>query len=69
MECGGHAAALTAAAWPPHSIAAIVSAMRLLLAIAIASILFAALFALAIHFTVPRDFAAAFAAPVFAVVG
>ena len=40
--------------------------MRLLLAIAVALMLFAALFALALHFNVPRDFAALFASPLLA---
>src|SRR5262249_43258547 len=41
---------------------------RLLVAIVIAMIAFAALFAIALQFNVPRDFAAVFAAPVLALV-
>lgn len=42
--------------------------MRLLLAVVLASIAFTALFVLATSIGIPRDFAAAFAAPVFAAV-
>ena len=42
--------------------------MRLLLAVAISSIAFAALFSVASFFGVPRDIACAFAAPVFAAI-